>query len=139
MVVAVLLEKPLGFLDRAGEVGALARDEIGIKRVQGLAESLVIERQRAQRERASGERDQADAVAFQVGNEVDDPEPRAFEPVRSQVVRQHAARGVHGEEDVDALALHLAPLVALLRAGDGGEDQQHRDQPQAALEVPHAG
>ena len=81
MVVAVLFEKPFGFLDRAGEVGALARDEIGIKRVQGFAESLIIERERAQRERASGEGNQADAVAFQTGDEVDDAKPRAFEPV----------------------------------------------------------
>ena len=39
------------------------------------------------------------------------------------------------KQDVDAPAFHLTPFVAFLRAGDGHECQQHRQQPHPALEV----
>ena len=138
VVVPVLVEQPPRLLDRAGDVGALAGNQLGIESVQGLAEGVVVQRQRAQREGAPGEGNQAHAVALQPGDEVEDPEPRALQPVGREILRQHAARGVHGEEDVDALALHLPPLVAPLRPGDGGESKQHRQQPQPALEIPQA-
>ena len=136
MVVAIFLEQPFGLLDRAGQVRSLARDEIRVERVQRLTESVIIKRQRAQRERAAGEWDQADAIAFQAGHKIDDAEARAFQAVGSEVLGQHAARGIHGEKNIDAPAFHLMPLEALSRPGDRHEHQPHRQQPQPAFEIP---
>ncbi len=135
MVVSIFIEKPLGFLDRARQVRSLARDQVGIQRVQGFTEGIVVEGERTKGESASGKGDQPDTIAFEAGHEIEDAEPRALEAVGCEILRQHAAGGVHGEQDVDALAFHIAPFVAFLRAGDRGESQQHRQHPETALDV----
>ena len=81
VVVAIVIEEALGFLDRTGQIGALARDEFGIERVQRFAERVVVEGERAQRKGTAGEWNQADPVAFEAGHEIEDAEARALEPV----------------------------------------------------------
>ena len=125
MVVAIFLKETFCLLDRTGEVSALAWDEVGIERVQGFTERIVVQSQWAKGEGASGERDESHSVALEPCDKVDDAKSSAFQAVGREVIRQHATRRVHGEEDVDSLALHFSPFVAHLRSCDCAEGHEH--------------
>ena len=139
LVVPFLVEKPSGLVDRARQIRALPRDQVGVQRVQGLPEGIVIQGQRAERERRPGERHQAHPVAFQVLEEIDDPQPGPFQPVRNQILRQHAARGVDREQDVDPAPLHFTPFVAELWPRRRQRQGHHRHQPEPAPRPPQRG
>ena len=81
VVVSIFIEKALGLVDRACEVGALAGYEIGVERVEGFTKCIVVESERAQGEGAAGERDQTDTVAVETRDEIENAKPRAFESV----------------------------------------------------------
>ncbi len=70
------------------------------------------------RKAVPGEGDEADAVAAELRQEVLDRELRAREPVRLDVGREHAPRGVDRDDQVDALALDLLPAEAPHRTGE---------------------
>ena len=97
VIVALFVEEPRRFIDGAGHVRALFRDEIRIQRVEGFPEGIVVAGEGTERVGAAGERDQSHAVAFEAVNEVVDAKPGAFQSVRAEVFGQHAAGSVHGE------------------------------------------
>ncbi len=138
MVVSVFIEQTLGLLDRARQVRPLTRNQIRIQCIERLAERIIVQSERTKCEGAARKRNQTDAVALKASDEVEDAEARAFEAVRRKIFREHAARGVHGEQDVDAPAFHLVPFVALLRPGDRHKRQPNRQHPQPALEIAQA-
>src|SRR5207237_5896135 len=93
-------------------VRAAARDDADMDRVEALAEGALVERERALDEGAAGEGDEAGAVAPELRQQVLDGELRAAEAVRLHVAREHAARGVERDDEIDALAVHLLPAEA---------------------------
>ena len=112
MVPLAALERLEAGGDRGAEVRAAARDDADVDRVEALAEGALVERERALDEGAAGERDETGAVALELRQQVLDGELRAAEAVRLHVGREHAARGVEGDDEIDALAMHLLPAKA---------------------------
>ena len=68
---------------------------------------------------------EADTVAAELCQEILHCELGAREPVRFDVGREHAARGVDRDQQIDALALHLLPAEAPHRAAEGHRERQH--------------
>ena len=97
VIVALFIEEPRRFIDGAGHVRALFGDEVGIQRVEGFPEGVVVAGEGAERVGAAGERNQAHAVAFEAADEIVDAKAGAFQAVRAEVFGQHAAGSVHGE------------------------------------------
>ena len=82
------------------------------------------------------EREEAEAIALEAGDEGLERGPGEEEAIGGHVFGGHRAGGVEGEDDVDALALHLLPHDAPLRAGqredDPGHPHQHEHETQQA-------
>ena len=100
----------------------------------------VIERERALRERLLAEHDQPhhvvrpplDELAHHVLDHLEPVAAALDRPIGVEVERLHAARGVHHQHDVDALARHLGELAAGLWPRHGGDQQSDRRQAQRA-------
>ena len=120
-------------IDRRCQRGASARDDADLDGVETLQERAPIEGERALEERRARESHQAETVAAGLGDEIADRELGAGEAVGLHVGREHAARGVERDHQVDSLALHLLPAESPHRAGQGDDHQGRRrdDQPRA--------
>ncbi len=112
-----------GELEGAADLAAAARDGEGIDGLDGLGDGGVVGGEGGLQVGVAGEDDEADAVAGEQGEQVLGGELGAGEAVGDEVVREHGARAVDGEDDVaPALALGLLFLPPTRAAG--GEDEQ---------------
>ncbi len=111
------------------------RDDRRVQGVKRLEKGTVVEGEWTEREGVSGEGNQPDTVALQLLDEIGDREARPLEPVRHHVLRQHAARRIDREDQVDAPAFHLAEFEAILRSRHREENAEQTGDPQALLEV----
>lgn len=136
-----LFEVGDGLIDGGGDIGSLTGDGVGIDRVEGVSEGLIIESEGALEEGASGEGDQTDAIALHLAEKVEDSELGAFEPIGGDILGEHTAGRIEGEKDIDAGALGFFPTDAPLGAGEGeeeegeGEEEEAMFNPEAAAAV----
>ena len=87
----------------------------------------IVRRQRHLRQRLGGERDDADAIARPRGDELLDDVLRDLEAIlRLKVLREHRAREIDREDDVDALARHVLRVRAGARPRE--RDDRRREQ-----------
>ena len=129
-------ESGFRLLDRRREVGASVGDDVGIHRVEGLEKGVVVEGEGALKKGAAGEGDEADAVPLKLVHKVLNRELGPDEPVGLDILREHAARGVEGEDNVDPPAMALGPGVAPLRAGKGEKEEDHPEENDSVLQAP---
>ena len=81
---------------------------LGVEIVDRLDRGVVINRQRSLQKGATRKRDQPDTVALQFVDKILRGQLHALETVRRHIVRQHAARGVDRQDQVESLcALRL--------------------------------
>ena len=130
------LEDGFRFANRRGDVRAAVRDGVRIERVERFAEGVVIQRHRTLQKGAARESDQAHAIAFQFCDEIGDGEFCAGEPVGLHVLREHALRGVHGEEQFESLAMRFLPDEAGLRTRQRDEKKDNGEGEKRALDAP---
>ena len=97
MIPLLHFTKPGRLADGAGNVRALAWNEVRIQHFQRLPEGIVIQGQRTQGKGTAGKRDEPHAVALQPVHKILDAHAGAFQAVRREVFRQHTAGGIHGE------------------------------------------
>ena len=101
-------------------------DQPDLDLVEEAGQDRMVQRQRALREGARREDDQADPVVGTAGDEVADHGLGRAEPVqRLEVERPHAAADVQGDHDVDALALDLLRAMRLARPRRRHDQQRH--------------
>src|SRR4029453_5245274 len=74
--------------------------------------------------------DQTNAIALQLGNQILDGELDAIESVWLDVIGKHAARRVHGDQQIEALAFYIFKRVApaRLRRTDNGQSKTEQLQ-----------
>ena len=133
VVVLLLFKRPQRLADRLADGGAALRDDVGGEGVDVLHEGVAVDRQRALQKRGAGEGDQAKAVALGQAHQVEHGQLGPLEPVRGLVGGQHTARGVHGNEDVEAAGLGFLQLITALWPGQGDKEQQHDAEQQGQL------
>jgi hypothetical protein len=103
-------------------------------------QELVVECQRPGEIRAARERDQPDAVGGALEDELLHRVLREREAIDAlparvgEVLRLHAAREVHGDDDVNAAGRNLRLALAKLRSREREEEQRQRQPPQRAEE-----
>ena len=131
LVVVAFLEGGQGSLDRFGDGRAALRDDVHVQRLDALAEGRVVNGQRALQEGAAGEGDQAEAVGLGALHQVQRGQLGARQAVGRDVLRQHALRGVNGDDDVQPALLDFLPVKAPLRPRQR-QDQADHGQNQAA-------
>ncbi len=137
MLSLAALERLESGVDRRRERRAALRDDADVDGVQALREGSVVERERTLHEGGAGERDQSDAVAVQLADEILNRELGARQSIRLDVGGEHAARGVEGDDEVDAFALDLLPAKAPQRAAERERQRQHRgDEERGTHETP---
>ena len=54
-----------------------------------------------------------------------------FQPIRSEVLAEHARRGVHGHDDVDAFAGHVLNAGRTLGPGEHEDDEAEGQRPKS--------
>ena len=121
--VADLPKVRVGERDRIGNIGAAFRDGLGVEIVDRIDGGVVVDREGRLEEGAAGKGDQADAIALQLVDQILRREFDPLETIRLHVVREHAARNVDREEQVESLAFHLVVGVAPARSRQANEDE----------------
>lgn len=134
VVVAFFFEGFQARVDGVAEGGAALRDDADVEGVDALAEGVVIEGERALQKGGAGEGDEAEAVGAGELHEVEGGEFGALEAVGFEVFGEHAARGVDGDEDVEAALAGLFPAEAPLRPGEREDEKDHGDDEEAEAE-----
>ena len=134
---------PLGFSkgfpgrgDRRCDVGAPFGNNVGIEFAQGIDHSRVVQRERGLEEGRSGESDKSDPVIFEQAHQILREKFRPGEAVGSDIGGQHAARGIHGDDDVAALLFDLLLGETIARLGEGDEDERKDGQQEKRTENP---
>ncbi|EKD35771.1 MAG: hypothetical protein ACD_75C01785G0002 [uncultured bacterium] len=117
LVIGCIAEHFHGAVDDLDDIGAALGDELGIHGRQRLFEGIVIKGQRAHEIGGAGKGQEPHPVAVQPADEIEDRQMRPLQPVRFHVLGEHALRGIEGKEQVDALAFHIHPPLAVLRPG----------------------
>jgi hypothetical protein len=117
--------------DRLAERRRVA-DQPGVDPRERLLHEPVIDGERALREGVLAEHDQADAVAAARAHDVGDDalgelEPRHLAALELRVEREHAARGVERDHEVDARARSRVLGHEPDRARRGEREQRERD------------
>ena len=133
----VLAEGFQGQVDGPAQVGAAARDQVGVQFGHGIEHGVVVDGQRGLEEGAARERHQPQAVALEQANEVVDGEFLAGEPVRREVRGQHALGHVGDDDQVQAAPVGLARFVAPARLR-GGQDQAGEPEQEEGVAHPAA-
>ena len=134
-----LFESFQGERGRGAEVGASARDNLGIELVDRLEDGLVIDSERRLDEGTSGKGDQPDSVLGEGEDDVLRRELGAGEAIRREVIGHHAARGIDRDDEIARVSLGFD----LGEAEDGtcqrdegrgeGEAVEREDDPAAAV------
>ena len=93
--------------DRFTNVGAAFRNRLGIEIIDRLDRGLIINRQRRLQERSSSERDQTDAIAPQFCDQILCRQFNALQPIGRDVVREHAARGIDREKQIESATFYI--------------------------------
>ena len=75
MIITVFIKQPLRFFDRTCQVGALARDQIGIKRIERFTERLIVQRERTKGKCAASKWNQTDTIPLQATDKIDNAKP----------------------------------------------------------------
>ncbi len=89
-VIRLAFEGVDGGVDGGGDVGAGARDGVGVELAQGVLERVMVDGQRALEEGVAGKGDQPEAIVRQLIGEVGQGELGPLEAVRLHVLGQHA-------------------------------------------------
>ena len=101
-------------------------------------EGLVVQGQRALQEGGAAEGHQADAIPLEHGQQIVDFTLGAVQAGGLNVLGQHAAGAVQGNDQVDAPLLHGLPSKAVLGTGQGHhhqqQGQQHQGRPPATAD-----
>ena len=117
----------------ACDVGAAARDGVGVDGAERLVKRGVIEGDGTYQKGAAGKCHDADGIAVQAIGEVVDRQFCAHQPIGLDVGRQHAARSVDCEHDLVAAAADLDPAKADEGTGQCREQQGDGRQIEPAL------
>src|SRR4030095_1307241 len=103
----------------------------------------VIDCKRRLQKGAAGKRDQPDAIALQLRDQILRRQLHPLNPVGSNIVRERAARGVGSEKQIEPTAFYVFVDVTPARFGEGGNRKRERKQDQTesnrasgAIDVP---
>ena len=143
VVVALFLINVRRGANGFGDVGPPVRDQADLERVHVLEEGGFVQGQRALQEGAARENDQAEPVGFRLGRQIVGGEFRPGEAVRRDVRRQHAAREIDGDDNIEPVLAGFLPLEAELRAGEAEEQAsaaatEQQAQAEAGIRMGHA-
>ena len=134
MILRVGPKGALRFVDRAGDVRAAARNDSGVERVERFAEGVVIEGHAGIAETRSP------AKAIRPTRSPSSLLTRSLTASLARVRRsgftscvEHALGRVHGEQDVDAAALHFLPTKTRLRPRQRDEETGDAEQQKARV------
>ena len=111
-----------------GDIGASARNGVGIQRLHRIAKGIVIGRNRSLQKGIAREGNQTDAIAMQVVEQILRGQLRAGEPVRLHVRSQHALGRVDRDQDIEPAAMRTSVVYRALRSR-----QRHAEQAMAAI------
>ena len=126
LVMAVFLERGQRGVDGRGNGRAALRNRIHVQRLHALLERRVVNRQRTFQKRVAGERHQPHPVRAGLLHQFQRGELGARQPVRRDVRRQHAFRGVHRHHDVQSALLDFLQIKSVLRPRQRDDQQRHR-------------
>ena len=102
----ILFTKGLdGRLNRLADLGSAFGDEIHRNQIYMLAQRLLIDCERALEKRRAGEGNQAKAIALAQFEQFVNGQLRAFHAVGREILREHAARGIHRDEYIQRIGL----------------------------------
>ena len=90
------------------------RNDADIRVVERHQKGGVVDGERAFKETAAGERDEANAIALELADKIAHTPLRLLEPVGLDVLGQHAPRRVENNHDVQPPPFHLLPVKAPL-------------------------
>ncbi|PYK68319.1 MAG: hypothetical protein DME45_08110 [Verrucomicrobia bacterium] len=114
--------------DRFANVGAPFRNRLGVEIVDRFDRSIVINRQRRLQERPPRECDQTGAIALQFCDQILRRQFYALQPIGRDVVRQHAARGIDREKQIEAATFYVLVGVTPARFRQCRNRQRQRKQ-----------
>src|SRR5205823_9569588 len=119
-----------GKSDGAGDVRPALGNRLRVKIIKRLEDGIVINRKWRLQKSASSKSNQTNAVALEFIDQILDRKLYAFEPVRLNVVRKHAARCVHGDQQIEAFTFHILKRVtpSRLRETHNGESKSEQLQ-----------
>ena len=121
--VALLPKVSIGQRDGLRNICAAFGNCFCVEIVDRFGDRVVIDRQRRLHKRAAGKRDQTDAIALQLVDQILGREFDALEPVRLHVVGKHAARSIDREKEIEPFALHILKRVTPARLGQSDDGQ----------------
>src|SRR6266576_329897 len=109
--------------------------------IEILQQPVVIERHRTDDVGLSTKSDDTNSVVWSSGNEFARDFSYRVEASRlfaadGEVFRQHGARNIEHEHDVDSARFHLGEAFSELRPGDGNNESGEREPNQSAKESP---
>src|SRR5215472_1721428 len=91
-------------MDSRRDVRSPARDDLCIDRIERLPKRVVIKGKRTLQECIAGKSDQADSVAVQVAEQIFDRHLGPREPVRLDVLGEHAFGSIYRNQQVESVA-----------------------------------
>jgi len=139
VVRGLVVQRRTCHLDGSAHVGTAARNGRGIDGIQGLLEHAAVQGERALQERIASEGHQAHAVALELRHQIANGELGAGKPIRFEIRRQHALRGVERKEQIEPAPVGLFPVHAPLRSRQGHAAEQCASDKECSLECsPHA-
>ena len=122
MIVLALFKRRQRSSDGGGKGCAALWNDADIEGLDALAKSLVVEGEGRLQKGGAGKSHQAKPVVPGLLHQVEGGQFRLFQAIRRNVLGQHAARGVHGDDDVQPFLFCLLPGKTPLGPGQG---QQH--------------
>ena len=120
------VEQLLARVDGAAEVGAADGHVRGLEIAPEELRRLVVRRERV-RQRLAGERDHADAVPLQLVEQAGDLGLRTLETRWIDVLREHRAREIEGDDEVEPTALREPRATRDLRPRERDRESRDRD------------
>jgi len=101
------------------------RNDADLERIHSLAKGLVIKSEWRLQESGAGKCHQSKAITPGQPHQIKGGQFRLFQPIRGHVLRQHAARSVDGDNDVEPSLFGFLPGKTPLRPGQRDEQAGH--------------
>ena len=127
---ALRRERVHGGLQRLRNGRAAARNNAGIQIIERHGERGIIHGQRALHDGGTRKRHEAHAVTAQVAQQIAHAPLGLLQARGLDVRRQHRARCIQYNHQIQALAADFLPMEAPLRAGERNNQKHQRRQPQ---------